>query len=502
MNRRSLLLAGGAALAGCATTVPRNRGFALESEFDAAIAGAMERIGVIPGLAVAIYSRSGVYARGFGITDIATRERAAADTSFYIASSTKSFTALALAKMQARGEIDLAQPIGAFAPDAHFPDAVGPNDVKLRDLLSHTSGVENNGISFRVAFSGEHDPATLWHLLSLSTPNTQAPHGAFAYTNTGYNIATVMTDRRLGIPWQDLLAREIFEPAGFMRTNTRMSVARTAGWRIAAPHYAAVTNGPVRLYLEKTDQTMQSAGGMIMSANDAVRWLELMVEDGRIGRRQIVAPEAVLATRERIAVVNENVQDYRREHYGLGWYSGPYRDQIMYQHFGGFAGFRAHISYIPAMGVGVAAFVNDSSRSAALCDTIANYVYDRLGGYDDATSVWSEQIDLAMERLGQSVQRTDADRANRATRPWLLSRPSSTYAGTYLSERIGRMDIDVDGETMNVRCGVLHSVAEPFTNPDSIRVELVPFQGMPIQFEGDGASPTALTLQGERLERV
>jgi len=505
MNRRSLLLSAGAAtLAGCATpAAPRASDFALTSDLNTRINTALDRIALAPGMAFAVYSREGTYARGFGVTDIGTRERADADTAFYIASSTKSFTALALAKLQAHGEIDLMQPIGAYAPDARFPDAVRPNDVKLRDLLSHTHGIENNGIGFRVAFSGQHDPETLWRLLSLSNANTQAPLGTFAYTNVGYNMATVMTDRNLGIAWQDLLARELFAPAGLTRTSARMSTARNGGWRIAMPHRAAITSGPVRLYLEKTDQTMQSAGGMVMSANDAVRWLELMVNDGRIGRRQIAPPEAVLATRENIATTAEAVyDDYRREHYGLGWYSLNYRGATMYQHFGGFAGFRAHISYIPALGVGVAAFMNDSSAPASYCDVIANYVYDRTGGHADAETVYAAKLDRCVQQTTEAVARVEADIANRATRQWTLTRPRAAYAGAYESERMGRIQIAMEGEAMNVACGVLRSRAEPFTRPDSVRVELVPYQGMPIQFDGDGAAPAGLTIQGERLTRV
>ena len=52
----------------------------------------------------------------------------------------------------------------------------------------------------------------------------------------------------------------------------------------------------------------------------------------------------------------------------------------MYHHFGGFTGARAHVSYIPARHIGVAAFVNDSGVSPVFTDAVANFVYDRSAG--------------------------------------------------------------------------------------------------------------------------
>jgi hypothetical protein len=54
---------------------------------------------------------------------------------------------------------------------------------------------------------------------------------------------------------------------------------------------------------------------------------------------------------------------------------------------------------------------------------------------------------------------------------------------------------------MVVSMGVLETVAEAFTQPDSIRVELVPMQGQPIQFGGEGDAPDRLVFMGETFMR-
>lgn len=471
------------------------------ADLDARIAAAMERVGVAPGLAIAVYSPEGVYAKGFGFADLEARTPADANTAFYIASSTKPLTALALASLQARGAFDMDATLASYAPDAHFPDAVRPGEVRFRHLLSHSSGVSNHGAAYRLAYSGEHDPATLWRLLSLSTANTQSPLGRFEYTNEGYNLTTIVTDRKLGVRWQDLLQREVFGPAGMTRASAYMSRAKAQGV-VAKPYLASMPEGPTPVYLEKTDQTMQSAGGVLMSANDGVRWIELMVEDGRIGGRQVIPAAAVQMVREQQVSVTAESDGYQRNGYALGWYLGPYRDEALMHHFGGFAGARAHVSFMPRRRIGVTAFVNDSTGAAPIIDAIANYIYDRTANRGDAEARFDDAIAAVVAGVERSRGRVSVDRAARANRPWTLTRPRADYAGRYVSDTLGTMDVSMSGQEIEVRAGVMHAIATAFTQPDSIRVELAPGQGWAIAFEMGTGGPAGLNIMGERFVRV
>lgn len=498
MNRRAFLATSAAGLAACATPAIGRGDWALAGELDAAIARAMA-LNLTPGLAIAIYSREGVYARGLGVTDIVTNEPADADTAFYIASSTKPLTALALARLHHRGAFDLSETLAGYAPDAPFPAAVGADETTFRQMLSHTSGIDNGPIGFRVAFSGQHDPETLWRLLGESTPNVEAPRRQFVYSNVGYNITTVLTDRRMGMTWQAVLDREVFAPAGMTRTSARMS--RAAAWSVAKPHTLSSDGALTRIALEKTDQTMQSAGGVIMSANDASRWLELMVEGGRLGGRQIIAPEAIATVIAPVAQVGAAFDGYTREAYALGWYLGPYREQSMLHHFGGFAGFRAHVSCLPALGVGVAAFAN-GSQGGAVTDAIANYFYDRMLGAPDTVQIFDAALAAAADRRARTVASIVDGRASRASRPWTLTRPRDAYAGAYESDVWGRIEIAAEGPALEVRYGAMRAIAEPFTQPDSVRVELVPGQGESLLFEGQGDRPAGLRTRLGRFQRI
>jgi CubicO group peptidase (beta-lactamase class C family) len=479
-----LALAVSFSLSACASPAPKPAppSLAISGEINELVEVAMSELGVVPGFSVAVYTPEGVYARGFGVTDVETGDPVSEETAFYIASSTKSFVALTMNILHHRGEIDLDATLNEYAPDAEFPYSIAPDEVILRELLTHTSGVSNGPIGFRAAFTGQHTPELNWRLLSTSEPNEDAPHGTFDYTNEGYNVLTVMTDRKLGVDWQDLVAQEIIEPVGMTRTTAYMSKANSEGWSLARPHYTGAEGGPVRVALEKTDETMQSAGGMVMSANDALRWLELLVEDGAVGGEQIIPAEAVRETRAPLAEFGGAFGDYKRDHYGLGWYTGPYKDDMLVHHFGGFAGFRAHVSYMPDRKVGVAAFVNDSETGFTLPDIVANFIYDRLAGDPDARAAADVAVEELVTARDQAFKNAAADRERRAAREWKLSLPREKYVGVYENGLYGAIEVTLEGEDLVLSIGNLRSVTEPFTAPESIRHELIPYSGDVMMF--------------------
>ena len=169
----------------------------LANEVDEIVTQAMQDLELVPGFSLAIYTPEGTYARGFGIADIETGEPASADTAFYIASTTKAFTGLTMNILHHRDVLDLDAILSAFAPDASFEQALSPDRVTLRALLTHTHGLLNEPLQFRSSVTGQHSPEIDWRIVTTETkPNADAPFGSFQYSNTGYNILTTLTDRR------------------------------------------------------------------------------------------------------------------------------------------------------------------------------------------------------------------------------------------------------------------------------------------------------------------
>src|SRR5687768_1354683 len=163
---------------------------------DAFLASTLARFPTVPALSVAVASSEGpIYANARGRADIEANVPAAAETRFYIASSTKSFFGLTMALLDARGTIDLDWTLAELAPDIAFRPEIRAPEVTLRHLLTHSHGLQGRPIEFRLAFTGEHDPESLWRLLGRLEPNPEAPLGTFRYGNVGYNVAALLVER-------------------------------------------------------------------------------------------------------------------------------------------------------------------------------------------------------------------------------------------------------------------------------------------------------------------
>ncbi len=256
----------------------------LKAKLPAFIEDAFDQLGLAHGAGIAVIEGDRiVYEGGFGFADAKGGIKATADTSFYIASSTKSFTGLAALLLANKDKLDLDKSLAAWFPEISFDPALKADQITIRHLLSHTHGIVNDPIAYSAAYTGLHTPETNLKRLKDSTQvNTEAPLGTYDYTNLGYNIFSMILEREFGKPWQDILAEEVFAPAGMTRTSAYFSDAAKKGWSLALPY--GVTGKDIRepLYLTKQDNTMHAAGGMIASAHDIARFVQAQLSNGRI----------------------------------------------------------------------------------------------------------------------------------------------------------------------------------------------------------------------------
>jgi CubicO group peptidase (beta-lactamase class C family) len=471
------------------------------ADFDAFLAASMRRLPMIPALSVAV-SRSGgpIFVGAYGEADRERHVRATPHTRFYIASSTKSFVALAFARLAAQGRIDLDWTLAELAPDIPFPPEVRAREVTLRHLLSHSHGLTVPGIEFRLAYTGQHDRATLWRLLRDARPNPRAPLGSFNYGNLGYNVAAMLIERRLGRRWQDLLEEQVLRPLRLDETFAR-GLARSRAPR-AAPYASLAPGGPERLRLAKSDATLQSAGGMYSSANDMGRWVALQLAAERNQAGLAFPASLVAGTHRPVARMDLRFGPFARTGYGLGWYSGDYRGETLYHSFGSFSGARAHTSFLPARDIGVAITTNDEGAGFFLVDVAAAYTYDWfLLGRDAAARNAEEALARLEAEAARQTEAYRADRARRAARPWRLSLPAAAYRGRYCNAERGTMTIAGRGGALAVRMGMLSADAEPYTDVDTARVALIPNTGQVFQFTRDGARITEIRVDGSEFRR-
>lgn len=453
------------------------------ARIDRFVQRAMTEFPEVPSLGVAIV-RDGkpLLVRSYGMRDLEKKLPATEETVYYIASSTKSYVGLLTSILAARGVVDLDAPITKYLPELRFGSGIDADTITLRALLTHTAAIDNDAIVMRTAFSAQHTPKGLVELLGRS----KSREAKFQYDNLGYVAASLVLERVTGKPWQELLATELFAPLGMTRTTAYMS--RTAGWPVATPYDADrdLNLRPVKMV--KNDMTMHAAGGLVTTPRDLARWLEANVNAGRVGGRQAIPAAAVAeAHRQQTKTPETNWYLFRRTGYALGWYHSDYEGALLMHHFGGYEGWRAHVSFMPEPRHGVAIVTNTGGPGAQLRDVIAAYTYDVLLGKPDLDTRYTERLAKLREETKQSIDRAKASLASRKQRPPSLSKAKTAYAGTYTSDLFGTLEIRLAGDQLHASLGQLDSILEPFTEPESARVELIPGTGEVLRFVFDDA---------------
>jgi CubicO group peptidase (beta-lactamase class C family) len=451
-----------------------------------------------PGMQVAVVKDGAiVYAQAFGVTDVETQRPVGLDTEFYIASTTKSLTALAAASLAAKGKVDLDAPISRTMPRLHLQAPLSADSISLRDLLTHTHGISNDGpVTFRTAFTGDY---TKPRLLALLEQHGEAKGGrAFRYGNIGYNVAGMVLEAATGSDWKTLVEREVLTPAGMTHTTAYRS---RAGNDVAMPHWVA-EKGFRRVRFPKNDATMHAAGGHLASATDLARYLEAQLNHGRIDGRQVFPNAVIEETHRQQATQDRRYEEYHRYGWGLGWDLGTYEADTLLHRFGSFYNaFHSHVSFMPRRGVGVVVLVNDGTTGPMLVDWVANSIYDILLEKPGAVEKWNQVAVDGPAKAAEVRAEVMQDRARRAERPQTTAHPLRTYVGTYEHPLYGRMSWTLERGRLIVRMGVLESDTEVFDGTkDQIRVELTG-GGEVVTFACEGGKAVALVYHGERFVR-
>jgi CubicO group peptidase (beta-lactamase class C family) len=162
------------------------------------------------------------------------------DTLFEIGSISKTFTALALARLAVRGAVALDQPLGELLPPGTAVPERGGRAIRLGQLACHTSGLPRlpKGMLPRALIPPD-DPyahCTPDRLLTglAGTRLRSAPGSRFRYSNLGAGLLGLALARHTGQDYDALIRTEIGEPLGLADTGVSLDAERAA--RLAPGH--------------------------------------------------------------------------------------------------------------------------------------------------------------------------------------------------------------------------------------------------------------------------
>ena len=359
--------------------------------------------GRVPGAAMALVRRGEpLFAGCYGLADLEWRRPVTPTTVFRLASLSKPFTALTVLLLEQDGLLDLDAPIGEYLPG--YPAHAA--EVRVRHLLTHTSGIPNftrqsdfDGKASRIDHT---DGDVLARFAAL--PLEFEPGSRYAYCNSGYRLLDMIAAGVSGAPYADVLAERVLTPAGMHDTRVLSDEAivpeRARGYHNGPDGFV---NAP---YLSMT--IPGGAGGLGSTLEDLLRFDRALREGTLAG-----------AALQRRLFTPVRLSGGRAEDYGLGWVFNTYRGRRLVYHDGGIEGFASLYVRVPDEDLSIIMLTNLGGHSHApaaveLIDTVlqlpppeyepvdlpTSALDARVGSYTDGNGV----VEITAER-GQLVVR-------------------------------------------------------------------------------------------------
>jgi CubicO group peptidase (beta-lactamase class C family) len=475
----SVVVASGVALAGAVAPVHAQAGREPYPGWDAYVTQALATWKV-PGTAIAIVRHDSViYAKGYGVRQVGTAQPVDEHTVFAIGSSSKAFTAAAVAMMADEKKLSLDGRASLYLPGFQLADPYASRELTVRDLLSHRSGLARGEL---VWYGSGFDRDEIVRRVRFLQP-TWSFRSQFGYQNIMYITAGQIVAHVASTTWDDFVRDRIFTPLGMSSSTT--SIRQIAGRSdLASPH--AEVDGQVRAVDWRNIDNAGPAGSINSTALDMAKWVRLQLGRGSFGGKRLISERMIDEMRTPHTVIPIDTGARRNnpythlQAYGLGWFLQDYRGKLVVQHGGNIDGMSALVAMLPEEDFGIVILTN--MNGSGLPSVLMNRVFDlQLGATPEDWSARSfARTEAARVRAREAQKKAEAARVPN-TKPSL---PLAKYAGTYADSLLGEVVVRDSAGTLVLAFGPNWHGALEHWHFDTFRTRFgTPVLGpIPVQF--------------------
>ena len=410
----------------------------------AAYADAAMKTWGVPGMGIAIVRNDSiVFARGFGVRELGKPAPVTERTLFAIGSSSKAFTAAAVAMLVDEGKVSWDAPAATYLPGFQLHDAYATRELTVRDILSHRSGLARGELAW---YGSGFDRDEIVRRVRFLQPSWSF-RSQFGYQNIMYIAAGQVVAHVGKTTWDDFVRDRIFVPLG-MTSSSTSTRALTPQMELATPH--ASVNDTVRpVGAWRNIDNAGPAGSINSHVVDMAQWLRLQLGKGSFGGKQLISarmieemhtPHTIVRLDSAARVLNP---DTHLQAYGLGWFVQDYRGKLVVQHGGNVDGFTALVAMLPEEKLGIVILTN--MNGTGLPTAVMNKLFDLhlKAPARDWSGDLHARTQAAQARAKTAQQRLEASRVPN-TKPSL---PLAAYAGTYTDSLYGDLVVrEQDGK--------------------------------------------------------
>jgi D-alanyl-D-alanine carboxypeptidase len=338
------------------STQPTPLSAALQSKIDTDVRALLSAAHVTGATVAIVRGGTTVYARGYGLRDVAKSLPADAQTRYEIGSITKQFTAAAILQLKEAGKIDLDATVATYLPSISHA-----KEITVRQLLTHTSGLADY-VSIPNFETLAANPATFDQLMARisGAPLGFTPGAQFGYSNTNFLILGRIVELVSGQSWEAYVRQHLFAPAGMTDSATmaqESELADMARGYVYAQGRSAESK-PI------AESWASSAGGIVSTAGDLQKWGDAL-SSGRI----------ISVSDYQLLISPARLGDGSAAEYGFGMKIDRFEGQPRIWHDGNTSGFDGSDQFFPSQDVRIIVLANTVDADS---DKIVEHVYNDL----------------------------------------------------------------------------------------------------------------------------
>lgn len=392
-----------------------------------------------PGAAIVVVrGDETVYAKGFGVRNVKTKEPVTAETIFAIGSTTKAFTTAAMAVLVDQGLMKWDDPVRKHLPEFRLSDPLANESVTLRDIVTHRTGLIRHDMLW---YNSPWSRDEILRRIGL-VPLTYPFRTTFQYQNIMFLAAGEAVAATAGLSYEDFVRKRIFQPLGMKTANFTMAEAESAA-NHASPHERRGDRSEPIAW--RNVNNIGPAGSINASVSDLAPWIRMQLNGGVIDGKRLISAENVreMHTPQQVIRLEGRWKIFFPESetlqlsYGLGWFINDFRGHQLVMHGGTIDGFRAMIMLEPAAKIGIAVLTN--LNGTPMPEATCYNVMDLLLGLSKKD--WNRQLDEAgkqyeMESMAAIDRRLAARKPD--TKP---THEFSAYCGTYENPAYGKAEV-------------------------------------------------------------
>jgi CubicO group peptidase (beta-lactamase class C family) len=400
----------------------------------------------MPGMAVAVVKDGKViFKKGFGVTQLGTKNLVDTQTIFGCGSTTKAMTAVCMAILVDEGKVSWDDAVIKHLPEFHLYNPAVTRELKIRDLFIHNSGVGNADFLWSVMNISSDE---ILRKMQLVEPSYSL-RSSFIYQNILYLAAGKVIEKIAGQKWEDFIQARIFQPLGMRRTFSTLKSIKNPNQ--SKPHY--LVNGSIKVIEATSADQVGPAGSVYSCIDDISKWVVCMLdsskyEGGRLLKpntwTELFKPQVIVPAGQfypTMKIIKPNWTTY-----GLGWFQHDYKGKKINYHTGSLAGEIAIHGQLPDAKLGIYVFGNYDH--AELRHALVYKAFDlfALGGNRD----WSAEFLTLYNGIKENGEKEEKDFEAKRVANTNPSKLLADYAGKYADPLYGEVEVTLVGNKLFV----------------------------------------------------